>query len=436
MKRKSYQQETTTARIRLRSHLPWQDEVDADPARFKVLACARRVGKTSYCEGWLAEAAIEGFPVAYYTPVNKDLTEFWENMKVRLDPVIERVSEQERRLELDTGGVMEFWSTDNPDSSRGRKYKRVVLDEFSKMKQQKRIWSKTVRPTLADYRGEAIFAFSPFGMNYAYELYLRGDKSLLVEGEADPFPSWKSWQLPTSANPLIDPHEIEEARLELTADDFSQEWEAKFVNDGSGVFRNVDELSIAAWQEQPIEGHLYSIGVDIALTNDYSVFAVYDITEKAIVHLQRSNNVATLDQATRLLDLYRVFNAQIVHVEDNSYATGLVETLQRHQIRMARFHTSNQTKQRIVTDFQWAMENKRVRLPAGVKRDGSSLSGEALRAAQECRKEFKAFLCERNEGGMVKYHAPRGFHDDIVMSCCLARDGAEYGVPKFEMRLV
>jgi hypothetical protein len=43
--------------------------------------------------------------------------------------VIARTTQQERRLELRGGGVLERWSLDSPDAGRGRAYAALVVDE-------------------------------------------------------------------------------------------------------------------------------------------------------------------------------------------------------------------------------------------------------------------------------------------------------------------
>ena len=46
-----------------------------------------------------------------------------------LQPVIATPNQQERRLELHGGGVIEMWSLDSPDAGRGRAYAVIVIDE-------------------------------------------------------------------------------------------------------------------------------------------------------------------------------------------------------------------------------------------------------------------------------------------------------------------
>jgi len=82
-------------------------------------------------------------------------------------------------------------------------------------------WTEALRPALSDRRGRAIFISTPRGHNWFYDLWMRGQ-----EGNGE----WKSWNFPTSANPHIDPAEIEQARLDLPDRVFRQEYLAEFVD--------------------------------------------------------------------------------------------------------------------------------------------------------------------------------------------------------------
>ena len=97
--------------------------------RFNSLACGRRFGKTTYRSNRLTEPALAGFPVGYFAPKYKYLAENWRTFKRVLKPIIRHKDETEKRIELITGGVLEFWSLQDPDPGRSRKYKRVAVDE-------------------------------------------------------------------------------------------------------------------------------------------------------------------------------------------------------------------------------------------------------------------------------------------------------------------
>src|SRR5260370_40965146 len=108
---------------------PAQWQVVQQAKRFNVVCCGRRWGKTVLGMDRLIHPALQGKPVAWFSPTYKGLADTWRQLRSTLGPVIRDKREQEKRLELINGGVVELWSLDSPDSGRGRKYAAVVVDE-------------------------------------------------------------------------------------------------------------------------------------------------------------------------------------------------------------------------------------------------------------------------------------------------------------------
>ena len=238
--------------------------------RFNVACCGRRWGKT--CLGLdllIAEPGglLDGFPVGWFAPNGKLFDEVWREALVRLDGVIVSKDSHYNRIEVVGGGVLDFWTLHNTDDpGRSRKYSRVVVDEAGMLPSDRfrRQWSGGIRPTLTDLGGEAWFLSTPQGMNFFWELFMRGQS-------VDPqWVDWVSWQLPTVGNPFIDPLEVEAARVELDDATFRQEFLAEFVQEFGSVFKGG---SARFWDEVP--SGRSGTGADFAYSlrsGDYTVF--------------------------------------------------------------------------------------------------------------------------------------------------------------------
>ena len=100
---------------------PGQARIIQESKRFNAVCCGRRFGKTVLGMDRVIHAALTGKPVAWFSPTNKFLADTWRELQSTLAPVILEKNEQEKRLVLMGGGVMELWSLDSPDSGRGRK---------------------------------------------------------------------------------------------------------------------------------------------------------------------------------------------------------------------------------------------------------------------------------------------------------------------------
>src|SRR3954471_24156983 len=96
--------------IRLPRPHPAQRQVISEAVRFNVVACGRRWGKTKLGIHQVIRPALEGRPAAWFSPTYKMLSEVWREAREVLLPVTKRISVQEHRLELVTGGLVEMWS--------------------------------------------------------------------------------------------------------------------------------------------------------------------------------------------------------------------------------------------------------------------------------------------------------------------------------------
>lgn len=173
----------------------------------------------------MLEPALLGYPVGWFQPTYKSLMEVWRAMKRIVAPITAKggVNSLDKRIELITGGVLEFWSLDSdPECARGRKYKRVIINEAAKVRNLQTAWELAIRATLLDFKGDAYFPSTPRGQDYYWELFVKG-----FETEN---PEWMSWQMPTSENPHIDATEIASMKLEMPSTVFAQEIEAQFLD--------------------------------------------------------------------------------------------------------------------------------------------------------------------------------------------------------------
>jgi hypothetical protein len=153
--------------------------------------------------------------------------EFWTVIKSIVHDIIKSKSEQLKQIRLIGGGVIDMWSMDDPDSGRGRKYKRVVVDECEKASHLQTAWNGTIRATLTDFKGDAWFLSTPqFGKTYFKELHSRASNDKFEH-------EWQSWKFSTYDNPFIDANEIESAKLTTDPLFFLCEYMAEDVSVGS-----------------------------------------------------------------------------------------------------------------------------------------------------------------------------------------------------------
>lgn len=209
---------------------PKQEFIIQNAKRFNHLRCGRRFGKTTLIEE-LSSVSLDGWPVGIWFPTYKDLSEVWKEIKKTYKPLIKRKDEQLKQIELlIPGGLIDFWSMEDPDSGQGRKYKRAIVDESAKAPKLYQAWENTIRPTLTDYKGDAYIMSRPKGKNAGGTAEHPGNGFYLLEEKHRKFNNWAFFHFTTYDNPHIDPEEVEEAKSQLDDINFRQEYMAEYVD--------------------------------------------------------------------------------------------------------------------------------------------------------------------------------------------------------------
>lgn len=374
-----------------------QQSIINHPARYQVLCCGRRFGKTALAIDILTNAALDGEKWAYFAPNYSMVSEVWQLLKHTLAPVIANKNESLYTLRLITGGVIRIWGLYGDASVRGQAYHGVIIDEAAYVKNLLDTWQKVITPTLTDYKGRAYFLSTPNGRNGFWQLYNQGLDPL--------FTDWHSWHFPTVANPYIDPDEVEAQRTQLPQRAFEQEYLAEFVDDAGGVFRGVNDVCTLA-PRKPYAGD-FCMGVDWAKSHDFTVISIIDRDTKQQVYMDRFNQVSWEIQRGRLLDVYRAWKPTVIYAESNSIGEPNIEALRREGIPVQPFETTALTKTPLIDALSLAIERKDVTL----------LHDPIQRA------ELQAYQLERLPSGKYRYGSPDGGHDDTVMALALAWHG-------------
>lgn len=391
---------STKIRISLPILHPGQESLKSSSSRFTVVACGRRWGKTVYGIDRLVEPALKGFPVGWFAPNYKLLTEVWRDFNRYLAPAIKAANYTEKRIELITGGVIEFWQIGDPDAGRSRKYKDIVVDEAAKAPHLRKAWNEGIRPTLVDMKGSALFLSTPRGRDFFWELYTKGQ---------DQFePEWSSWCMPTVSNPYIDPAEIEDARRQLPERSFQQEFLAAFLEDGGGVFRNVVDAIDRGRTDNEDRRNVgsYSLGVDLARKEDFTVLTVVDNTGKQ-VYFDRFNQISWERQFAAIQTVSEKYRAP-VFVDGTGLGDPPVERLINMGLDVRPFIFTNASKNGVINALAIKFERGELR----------------LMDVPDQTNELIAYEYEISKARNITTNAPEGMHDDCVIALALAVHGA------------
>jgi hypothetical protein len=362
-----------------------QTKVIEEAKRFNVLSCGRRWGKSLMSVNMLSEVALGGQPVGYFAPTYKLLKGTFDAAYKALEPVIAKKHDQQM-LELITGGSVEFWSLDKANAGRSRKYKRVVVDEAAFVKDLWISWTESIRPTLTDLKGDAWFMSTPKGKNDFFKLYSRG-----ISGEDN----WMSWQMSTYTNPFIDPSEIDDAKRDLPALAFSQEYMAEFNDNVANPF-GYAFIQQCTYPMSNLPAVVY--GVDLAKSFDWTVIIGLD-KNGAVCHFERFQR--DWRQTTQII--INLPNVPI-YIDSTGVGDPIGEDIARLR-EVVLFKFTSQSKQQIMEGLAVAIQARKITFPDGV-----------------IKQELENFEYEYTRTG-VRYTAPEGMHDDTVCALALAWKG-------------
>ena len=381
---------TSEAIVRLQRQHPGQMQIVDHPARFKVVMCGRRFGKTQLGVRRACDVALAGHPVGWFAPTYKYVLEVWRELLQRLKPVISRSNDQERRIELVTGGVIEMWTMDTPDPGLGRKYKLAVIDEAGIVPELLDLWQRAIRPTLVDLSGHGLFLGTPRGRRHGFiVLFNRGN---------DPNePDWASFRAKTLDNPYIPVEEVDAARRELPPEVFAQEFEGVPTDDGANPF-GLDAIHRAVRPLSPNPVVVY--GVDLARSLDFTV----------VVGLDAYRHIAFLDRwqapwAATKAKVRDIVGQTPIVADATGVGDAIVADLQTMGVDVTPHVFTQPSKLRLMQRLVAAFQGDELGIPEGW------LVGE-----------LEAFEFMYTATG-VRYEAPSGFHDDGVMALGLALYG-------------
>lgn len=438
---------------------PGQQTVLNSTARFRVVCCGRRWGKTSLGIRAILIHAIHKKQTCWWlAPSYKMADPAWRALTsaVRAAPGV-TISHTHRRIDFPGGGSIQIRSAHDPDSLRGAGLDFVVLDEAAYMKPQ--VWPEVIRPMLVESRGRAIFLSSPRGKNWFFDLFQRGlqspDEPAPAEGNrqmarddnptlldspphlragagvastnpasnitpvaaANPPSStqnYQSFHFPTAANPLLSPDELESIRRETSERTWQIEYLAQFEDDLGQVFRGVRQVTTAPLNPAPSPEQRCVMSIDWGRERNCSAMIVEDSITKAVLAVDYFNKIDWPLQYERIKTLAERWNVRTIYAEVNSIGSPNITALQRAGLPVRPFNTTNTSKAELIESLSLAIERCEITLPPH----------EALLS------QLAAFRVERLPSGNYRYTAPPGQNDDLVIALALAHYASQRsGIP-------
>ena len=313
-----------------------------------------------------------------------------------LNGFITETNKTDRILKLANGSQIIFKSGEIADNLRGQNEHTIVIcDEFAFFHID--TWDTALRQICGVQKvKKVIISSTPNGYHNAFYTMAK----TAMEGDT----RYKYFSYDYRANPYGQVLEdVMQAKRDMPNWKFSQEYECAFVGDGFSAFSDIEEVCCNNRGQFTVDNRKrYCAGLDIGLSNDYTVVSVMnDLGEQ--VDLLRFNNVSTevwVDKVANFLAKWKVLYV----VAEENYEKTLLNLLRKKMadlkssIRIEYHRTSSTNKVKDVEALIVAFDYREVSL----------LNDSVLKG------EFERFT-KVDLSTSYTYRADNG-NDDIVMA--------------------
>lgn len=208
--------------------------VNSPKYRFICAALSRRLGKT-YIANIIGQLVtlVPGCNVLIISP-NYSLSSISFELQRRFikqfDLEVERDNLKDKIIELSNGSTIRMGAISTVDSSVGRSYDLIIIDEAALASGGEEAFNIALRPTLDKPGSKAIFISTPRGKkNWFSTFFLRGFSS--------EYPEWISITADYLENPRMSEADVAEARKSMSKSEFEQEYMASFTQFEGQIYK-------------------------------------------------------------------------------------------------------------------------------------------------------------------------------------------------------
>lgn len=200
---------------------PAQQKALARASRYNAVAMGEGAGKTTLgIEVLLAgrKGALNSkHPVAWFSPTDDAMVEARRRVMRVIDPLVKR-RVNARRVELKSGGFIDFYSLEKP-TELFEQYGLIVVDDARLVDGLLNLWEDVLSPMLKVHTGDAWFLSGAYGrQNGFYKLWRMGQND----------PDWSVWQFDSFSNPHLS-DDVRKAAEASTDAEFQQRFGAEFL---------------------------------------------------------------------------------------------------------------------------------------------------------------------------------------------------------------
>lgn len=387
---------------------PVRDWVLGGRGRVGVVKSRRQCGKSTLASVLLCCSVLGGGISLYLAPTLKQCGLLYRKMErtYRACGLLKGSNGKDLVLTFVGGGEVHFRSTQQGESVRGEVCTGLlVVDEAAYCDDDV---VQSLLPSLNVHRANMLIISTPLlTEGWFYEMWEYGLSGL--DAGCRSF-DWSKYSMDSFLSPAM----RERYRMSMSPQKYRTEVEGEFLEGDGLLFKGLDSVLVPSGGV--VDGGYHHLGIDWGngVDGDYTV--VVDFGSDGVMRgMWRTNAKSPSDQ---LQWVSRIFaecgrGLRTVVAETNSMGTVYVDLLRKDLrryggCRLTEFWTSNNSKQDLVSDMQFAIE--------------SGICG--LWDDVDLKREFRCFTATLNARSKTwSYGGARGVHDDIVMATMFAWHG-------------
>ena len=378
------------------------------PAKYLAVVAPRQTGKTFLAMQAMLYWGINDrnsvifFCSPTYSQAKKVMEELYN--AIAASGIVKSYNKSDFKLELKTGSVIHFKSTERADNLRGYTGTHMIIDESAYHGEE--VWNSVLKPIMLVKGKKVLFISTPKGNNWFKAMYDMGQNP----EQSD----YASCRMHYTENPHLDVKELEEARRTLPTHIFQAEYEGTFTDSGQAVFSMEKVVSFDKYSNA--SGKIYC-GIDLGRANDFTVATFMDPQGK-VIHVYRQNLQDWSTMVAEMMVLIKKYNATVM-IEVNSIGDVIYETVKKQWQDTHPFTTSSKSKNDIIEGLAVDLHTGNVTIPS------KDLFNPLW---------FELDIFEYDyspKTRTIRYGAPKSFHDDCVMSLAISnycrKENKNYG---------
>ena len=365
--------------------------------KFGIVATGRQFGKSLLAQNlmlyWLLKTPNQ--KAAWITPVYNQCKKIFQELTSAAHGIISSQNKADLTITFINGSTLQFLSTDNYNTIRGFSFHYMVIDEAAFIKEE--AINEAVLPTLTALGKKCLIISTPKSKNWFYNYFMRGNTPNSV---------YIAFKGISRDNPYVSKDFLIEQHKSLPKDIYYQEYLAEFTDAGNDVFTGVSDVCIINEWNGPKNGTRYFAGIDLGLSNDYSVLTIVDEMGR-VSYMERVNGTSYSEITTAFIGAIKRYRISGGYCEVNGPGRPVYEVFNQNERKIQEFVTTNESKTEGIRALIYDIQEQKLELP----------SKELF---PHLYNELNAYSYKINATGTVSFNAPSGLHDDCIMSLMLA----------------